>query len=235
MKIGILVHGRHLQAVGWPKLAWGEPEKGNLGSLPLMVYTALTEGLENIAVVVFGTGASEKDGLKEAEYTKKYLVDHMNDLSQFACIKEHEGFQSHLALARLSKLCDGIVTETVSTNTVQEIANTAKIFQAHGCTKVIQITCGSHEPRCARLRSEVKKQGLIPRGQIWYSIGDDMTFADSSISDVVIVEPPHRGDDPLLGAVHLPHRLVPRMFKIDLGLRQHFLSEFDELLTEYNV
>lgn len=235
MKIGILVHGRHLQAAGWQKLVWGDPSSGRLGSLPQMVLTVLTEGLENIEVIVFGTGASEKGGLKEAEYTKQHLLHHMKDLGEFQCIREHESFQSRLGLDRLSRLCDSIVTETKSTNTVQEIANAAKIFQAHGCTKVIQITCGSHEPRCVRLRSEAKKQGAIPKSQIWYSISDDMTFEGSDISDVVIIEPPHRGDDPMLGAKLLPHVLIPRMFKLNPSMKHEFLADLDDLLTGYDV
>jgi len=45
--IGILVHGRPVDAIGWGKLMWGEPPN-KLGSLTRMVLEVLERGTDNI-------------------------------------------------------------------------------------------------------------------------------------------------------------------------------------------
>lgn len=133
MKTGILVHGRHLQAEGWEKLVWGVPGEGKLGSLPMMVLIALTVGIENIGAIVFGTGASEKDGLKEAEYTKRYILENMAKLGQFEKIAFHPHFQSRRDLVLLDNMCNAVIPEIRSKNTAEEVANAAEIFKNMGC------------------------------------------------------------------------------------------------------
>lgn len=232
MKIGILVHGRHLQAEGWEKLVWGVPEEGRLGSLPMMVLIALTVGIENIGAVVFGTGASEKGGLKEAEYTKRYLLKNMSELGQFDKLAFHPRFQSRRDLVLLDGICREIIPETQSKNTAEEIANAAKIFKNIGCGIIYQISCGSHIPRCTIERLKIAERGGIPADQLWLSVADDMTFSGSTAGDVAIIEPPHRGDDPMIRAPKKAHEVVPKLFKLSPLARTQFLSDLDVMLDE---
>jgi hypothetical protein len=213
MKIGILVHGRHLKAKDWQKLEWGEtPYK--LGTLPMMVLVLLNTGIENIDGIVFGTGGSEKDGLKEAEYTKRFLLEHIGELSNFELIKNHPCFQSSLDLESIKKLFQNIICETDSQNTEEEVINAAKIFSELGVREVKQVTCGSHAPRCQLVQLKVRSAGGIPRGQLWSCYGDDMAFAGSVVKDVVVMEPPHRGDDPMVSADIQAHQVFPLFYKI---------------------
>lgn len=213
MKIGILVHGRHVEAVGWQNLVWGEPPY-KLGTLPMMVLIALNAGIGNVAGIVFGTGASEKDGLKEAEYTKRFLLDHVGQLGEFELIKKHPGFQSSHDMVLLKELFGKIICETASKNTDQEVANAANFFFTLGVTEVKQVTCGSHASRCQLVQLKVRAAGGIPAGQLWSCYGDDMTFADSKVGDVAIMEPPHRGDDPMISAPIQAHQVFPGFYKI---------------------
>ena len=232
---GILVHGRHLQAEGWETLVWGEPPH-KLGSLTMMVYMALNEGPENITLVVFGTGASEKDGFKEAEYMKQYLLEHFGDLVQFPRIADHPAFTED-GQARLEKVVERIVPEIQSKNTLEELKNAARLFTDAGVERIIQIACGSHLPRCIQNRLQVKEAGGIPEGPMWHAVADDMTYLGSSAGDVTILEPPHRGDDPLLREPkdRLPSELAKRIFRIPFPKRLELLDEWDALLKRYNV
>lgn len=213
MKVGILVHGRHVEAVDWGKLEWGEPPH-KLGALPMMALVALNAGVENIAGIVFGTGASEKNGLKEAEYTKRFLLERMGRLGEFELIKKHSRFQSSRDLVLLDLLFRGIICEVASQNTDQEVANAAKIFSEFGVDEVKQVTCGSHAPRCQLVQLKVRAAGGIPAGQVWSCYGDNMAFAGSEIKDVAIMEPPHRGDDPMVSAPIQAYQVFPGFFKI---------------------
>lgn len=234
MKTGILVHGLFLQANGWEQIVWGEPPY-KLGSLPKAVEIMLSLGLDNIGHVVFGTGASEREGMKEAEYTHLQLqaATKMRRLEAYPSITRQNDFKSTRGLVLLSKLIDSATLELEAQNTVEEIANAAQHFKRHGCKLIVHIpTCGSHAPRCAKTLLQVKSKGKIPDDQIWMLAAPDTTFADSTIDDVVIVEPPHRADDPMVGAPIKAHQVVSRLFKMSPPVRTEFLVRTDRVLCE---
>lgn len=67
-KTGILIHGRHLQAIEWEQMIWGDVENAKLGTLPTAILAALNEGVDNIALITLGTGAShDETGAPEAQ------------------------------------------------------------------------------------------------------------------------------------------------------------------------
>ena len=205
--IGILIHGRHLYTKEWERMIWGEPPS-RLGVLPRAVLEILIRGYERVAVIVLGTGSSEKDGLKEAEYTKKYLLEHIERLAEFTEITKHPDF----VLSKLKPLLDAIICETRSQNTAEETSNAAKIFSESGCVEVYQVTGASHMPRAILEMLKVRAKGGISPAQRWYGAPDDMTYVNSSIDDVVVVEPPHRGDDPMMGAPLKIHQVISQFF-----------------------
>lgn len=211
--IAILIHGRHLQTEGWETVVWGEPPN-KLGTLPRAVLEILERGIENIGLVVCGTGASEKDGLVEAEYMKQFLLQNMAYLSEFDVIGQHVRFQSNRDLSLLSKCIKGIVCETVSQNTAQEIENAAKLFADANCRHVYHMTLQSHGPRALLEVLKARSRGAIPKWQQWYTVVDDTTYEGTNLEDVVVVEPPHRGDDPMLGAQHQIHEVIPPLFAL---------------------
>lgn len=235
MKVGILVHGLFLQAKNWEATVWGS--NSELGSLPKAVQVMSRFGFDNIGHVVFGTGASERDGLKEAEYTRREVYLNTRRIQrQFPdALVPHVGGSSTLVHLLWTLLQDATL-EVDAKNTVEEIANAALHFAKHDCDLIIQVpTCGSHAPRCVKTYLQVRKAGKIPDGQVWMIAPPDTTFADSTIDDVAIVEPPHRADDPMLSAPVKAHQVVPRLFKMSPDVRKQFLIEADRLLRVYGV
>jgi len=226
-KIGILVHGRHLQAKNWADLEWGIPPT-KMGVLPTMARLILKIGIEKIGLIVFGTGASEKDGLKEAEYTKRYFLNKLIYLLEFDFFINHPEW-NYIALS--DYFLNMIRPEIQSQNTLEEIRNAARLFAEANIKYVLQISCGSHISRCIRDRLIVG----VPKDQEWFAVADDMFFADSTAKDVVIIEAPHRGDDPMINAPIKPHQIVPRLFKIPAPERMKFLAELDTFLKNYRA
>lgn len=224
-KFGILVHGRHVAANGWDRLVWGDVEQQKMGSLPMMVLTALQVGLDNIAGVVFGTGASERDGVKEADCMKRLLIDRQQDLLLFTSICEHSGYDHPLLVA---SFLDRIITETASQNTNEEVENAAKIFADLRADLVFQISSASHLPRCVKTVSELREKGLIPKGQMWCGVADDMTFGDLGAAATAIFEPPHRGDDAMTSVDPKlwPNVVFPQLFRVPVARRLPLLDSF---------
>lgn len=195
IKAGILMHGRHLQTIGWERLVWGVPVEDSLGSLPKVVELLLNESAETpYSTIVFGCGPSVHDGLSEGAYTKKYLLDHLHELRAFPRF-------AHLNSAALNdlraRLQDVIVTEAFI-RSVDEIAIAAQLFSEHEVTQVTQVTAASHAPRCQQLQSAARAVGHIPKGQQWALVADDRFYEGADAFSTVIFEPPHRADDPML-------------------------------------
>jgi len=210
-RIGILVHGRHLETKNWEEIVWGKPPT-KLGSLPMMVLVALHRGVENIAKVVFGSGASEKDGLKESEYILRYLKNKMARIGEFDHIRNHPRFESYHDLQLLGNLMNTIECQKTSKNTMEEIADAAKVFSKAGIADVIEITCASHAPRCIRDQAVAFEQGLIPQNQLWSIVHGMTTYAHTTAEEVVIIEPPHRGDDPMAKSKIKTHEIFSKLF-----------------------
>lgn len=230
---GLLIHGRHLQAVGWKKMMWGDPSKNILGSLPMAILVILNEGPERFGLITTGTGASSKmDGTTESEATKYFFIRKFDDLEEFARIKNHPRWAADKLL--IKKLVNNTINDNVSQNTIEEVANAAVLFRKNRIRRVMEITGASHAPRCELIQSTARARGLIPPSQVWLLIADDVPYSHSKVSDTLVFEEPHRGDDP---ARDWPRNLrPPDVFREYLNIpprkRLAFLREVSRLADD---
>jgi len=196
MSTGILVHARHLETVGWTRLVWGVPKQDSLGSLPKLVELLLQETAdEPISTIVFGCGPSVRDNLSEGEYAKRYLLDHLQELHDFPRFADLT--DKNLAALR-NRLVQIHVTQTL-TRSIDEVAVAAELFARASVTRVLQLTAASHAPRCIQIQSAAKAAGLIPKSQQWFLVADDRCYEGADPFSTTILEPAHRGDDPMIG------------------------------------
>lgn len=232
------MHVNYLQP-GWEELVWGEPEKGLMGTLPKVVQLLLIESSnEPITDILMYTGPSRKDGLTEGEYSKKYLLDHFDQLKDFPQLKSMLEKLSQEDLTSLkTQLEEHIQPMEQLVNSADEIINAAKYFTEHGITKVYQIAVASHAPRCIQLQALVRYRHQIPSEQFWYTIAADTTFEGTAPNDVIVAEPPHRGDDPAFGVHPSITDLLKQYYKLPYEARQPFLKGVASVLdglTEYS-
>ena len=222
MKTGVLVHGCHLGALNWRGIMWGSPPDA-MGRIPKAVSVALQE---DASLMVFGTGASEKDGKKEGEYTLEYMLDHFIDLGAFSWF---EGIDLEEAKSRLAAIS---IPECRSLNTREEMEEGARIFLGQGVEKIILVSSPTHISRCIRdaliVLHDPELAGL--RRHL-YAAASDTSYLGGRVEDVVIFEPPHRGDQ----QAFLTHYVVNRIFKIPESDMPDFLKDLDVLLTKYKA
>lgn len=235
VRTGALVHVRHPDTINWAKLVWGVPEEDRLGDLPKLVELLLHEApTEPVVAIVMGTTTATKDGLLEGEYTKKYLLDHFDGLWKFSGLKKMLDKLSDTQVAELKKRLSGITVTPVLKNTMEEIREASRIFKAHDIQKVIQITAASHGPRCIQLQATARAEGYIEPSQLWSVTVSDMCFQDSSPNDTMIMEVPHRGDDPLTQfRPTLPQALKPFYYNLDLEHKKQLILMIDEFMKKY--
>ncbi len=210
MSIGILVHGRHLDSHQWEYLVWGNPPH-QMGSLPRMVQLILNRGLDTVDIIVLGTGSSEKDGLKESEHIQNFFERHWHTLLDFESIKNHPAFPEDFGT-----FCEQIIRkihcDTITRNTREEVAYAADYLK--DCSEVIQITSSSHASRCIKESAILMEEGSISPTQMWSILPDLTPFAETSVREVFISEPPHRGDDPFRSETVRPNMVFPQFYQI---------------------
>ncbi|MFI5275200.1 MAG: hypothetical protein ACHQT5_00050 [Candidatus Saccharimonadales bacterium] len=228
---GVLVHVYYLEA-GWEALVWGDPARGIMGTLPKLVQLMLVENPdEPITDIVMYTGPSRRDGLNEGEYGKKYLLDHFDQLASFPQLKPlFEKLTDKQQHGLYHKLEERIHTREQLVNSADEVLNAAKFFQERNITKVFQIAAASHAPRCIQLQTIVRYKGQIPTEQFWFTIAADTSYVNTTPSDVVVAEPPHRGDDPALGVHPSITDILKQYYKLPYEARQPFLRAVESAL-----
>lgn len=221
MKTAVLIHGCHLQADfegdDWEKIVWGTHD-----GVPSL-YGRGTMGLREAFAVraefaIFSTGASERDGIKEGEYTYRYALSHVRELARVLGIPEAV---FHDFLHRRVEL------DLESQNTTQECAHNLALCAERGIDTVILVSSAWHIERChaeALSVAETMRQvgQAVPKRIL--AVG-----SHGSAKQVTILEPPHRGDRPRTNWQELGRSF----FKIPEDKRCAFEAGFKDLVSKY--
>lgn len=199
----------------------------------MLVYMLLTESIDQPFVdIVLGCGPSRKGGLSESAYTKRYLLDHFDQLADFPRLRP---LLKKLDKSEMSKLCsrlESIIETPVIKNTSAEVAEAAKIFRKKDIQKAVQISSASHVPRCLQVQSQAREAGIIPKDQLWSTVADDSCYAGSDASTTLILEKPHRGDDPMLGMEPSLPEVLRKYLVLGPNSKRDFIAKCAEILNE---
>jgi hypothetical protein len=219
---GILIHGLHLQTKDWEKIVWGEPPNF-LGILPKGVAVALEEKAK---IIVFGTGASEKDGKKEAEFTRDYLFYRFLELERFPVFRGMDLEKARREIEMISRV------EIYSKNTAEEVMFAGRMFKEVGVEKIILVSSPTHISRCLRdaYVAFSQEEDFRVFVQNLFATPSQVCFSGTSAEDVAIIEPPHRPDRPQTSL----NILVQRMLRIPKE-KEAFLEDLEQLLRRYSL
>ena len=225
-RTGVLIHGRHVKARGWEDIVWGNPAEGILGQVPKGLLLALAE---DVSLIYWGTGASERDGLKESEYTFQYTLDHGDDLR---VLPEFDIFNNWGEIGEWVKNRSFIDKETQ--NTTQEVERAAKMCMEKGILRLYLVSSPSHIARCHMEALKLQAAGKISSDLEIMATASQTPFANSTLADVAIFEPPHRGDDPMIDVDPglWPSRVLPRIFKLPVDKRVELLARLNQELPK---
>jgi hypothetical protein len=208
----VLIHGCHLQAEGWEEIAWGDPAENRLGRVPFGLFKAMEANAE---MIIFGTGASEKDGLKEGAYTYRYTDEHLVDLFRSASVPHERWYVTQEWIKHVARL------ELTSQNTREEVLAAARMAKEAGIKRLILVSSPEHIMRCHQAALSVlgADPGLSFFLDELYAVASHTHFKDATVDDVVIVEPPHRGDTPKVPFYRTVKRIFATMRKPDVAFK----------------
>jgi len=234
MKTGIFVCGRdiNLPLPEWKRLMWGEPPD-KMGSLPMAIKIALDEGLENIRLIILGNGCiPRKNQPSKIGFTRRYFLEELGDLD----VKGFDGLKGYdIASFRsnITSIIGLMEIDRIVENTAEEITRAAQVFEETNVKKVFMVSCGSQIARATMAFLQLREAGDILKNQQWFFVADDMTYYGTTAANVVVVEPPHRTDDPSLHAPIKMHEVMKRFFRIPWGKRVELLQQFDATLKTF--
>ena len=230
-KSGVLVHGCNLHTYNWKRIVWGKPPH-ELGRVPKGIFIALYEEAE---AMVFGTGASEKNGLLEADATAQLMWEKFDDLKEFEIFQTHfpdlkdQAFRDHCR-TRIESI---LKIENTAQNTVDEVTKAGHVFKDHGIEQIVLVSSPTHLPRCLRDASVAfDNDPELSHFRYWLSASPSITsYMGRSAADVAVFEPPHRPDRPAFNI----NDFLKRVDDIPGPMRQDFLRRFDELLQDFDA
>ena len=233
-KTGVLLHVYNLDTKDWEHIAWGEPEMDQLGCLPKLCQLLLTENPEApIDKIVIFSGPSRKGGLREGEYTKKFLLDNLSRLTDFPSIKQLVDEMPE-RYAQLPSRLEKMATDGDLQRTSDEVARAIRAFPYPKFHHVIQVACASHAPRCMQLQTFARGEGHIPYGQIWSVVASETFFPGTEPRDTVIFEKAHLDYDPMHGfRPHAPE-VLRRYFALSPEEKRTFLQQSQQFMDEHD-
>lgn len=230
-KTGVLVHGYNLHAAQWEDVVWGTPPE-RIGRVPMGVFVALSEQAD---VMVFGSGASKKDGLLESEATARLLWDRFDQLSGFSMFNDHLPELKHPDSSGMyrQRIESILHLDRASKNTRDEIVHAGRVFVERDVERVILVSSPTHLPRCLRDACAIygddgDMSGLLRE---LYAAPSVTGYPGYTAADVAIFEPPHRPDrsgSNISG-------VVARIHHIPESGRERFVRRLDDLLAEFRV
>lgn len=238
IKTVVLCHGRHVDTLGWETLVWGEGDK--IGTAPLALHLAF----QKQAQLVFGTGASEKDGLKECAFTQKHLLDNLVAVIQFPEFVEYAAwdyvlhamrYQQHEREALFRPVIDAAYLDSESTDTVSEVKNAVEFAKSLGATELIQVTSPFHAARCMSISAKLLEDGYDFGKVVPMVVSAKSSTPVCRAATTVILEHPHRGDDPMVSSPLMPHQVFPRMFRLPPPARMQFFADTSDRLKVLGV
>lgn len=215
-KVGVLLHSRHLETESWEDLVIGRPLDDRLGDAATLTREVLTLGHDHeLSCIVMGGGFSQRDGISEGEYTKRFFLANLTRLDEFPRLRPLLARLSGPQRAAFSQAVRDIIIMPRAGDTVSELETAAGIFAAHGVQRVLQVAAASHAPRCLKEQAVARARGLIAKEQQWYTVATDMAYRDTRPEDVCVIEPLHRRDQPMtfvrpgLSEVIAPYFFLP--------------------------
>lgn len=222
--ITVLIHGYHLQAEGWENIVWGDPAAGVWGSIPRGVEYAYRH---NAAKIFWGTGASQKGGIKESQYIYNVALARVDELAGLCGCLPAE-------LERFLK--DRSYIDVITQNTIEEIKAFLDLSVREGAKEVAIVAVATHASRSIKtsLAVIVQEPAYASFRHHVVLVPADTCFAGARADDVAVVEPPHRGDMPKWQT----YKYVGALFQIlkqGEPVFERFLAEFGELLKKYGV
>lgn len=222
MKRAVLIHGFHLQSqlqIGGVSYDWHDLVMGQLDLGLLNGRATYGVGIAfaiQANAVIFSTGASERDGLKEAEYTYQAVLAKSRLIARCLDVTDDWFCNWLMPLVRL---------DIESRTTAEELQRNLIWCDEQGMHDVTLVTSRFHAPRALSNANDARRALGLHNLRIRALAPEDPTPAP------VIFEPPTRPDRPS----HNWHEALAGIFLIPADLQALALEKIKAIIAEYKL
>jgi hypothetical protein len=201
---------------------WGAPDKGRLGIIPTVMKVAKEE---KAYLVYWSAGFPEKGGRDVAPNTFDYAVRHAGEFKEY----------TDMTLTQISgNLSRNAIVDVEPQTTRHEVERAFPIFYERGIERVIMVSAPKHIFRVHQEGLRMQERDAKYKHFRILATASDVDFPNTRASDVVMMEPPHRSDQPLWQT----HRYAREVFTV-MGRGEDeygkFLGEWGELLKKHGA
>jgi hypothetical protein len=186
---------------------------------------------EQADVVVFGTGASQKDGKIEAEYIVEYLFESWERLTEFQLFQTIRPSILRGLRDRMERIAR---RETISKRTAEEVVYAGRIFQQSGVEKVVLVSSADHTSRCLRDATAAYEDDEFKNAAFrnnLFATPAHTSYTEDGVARVEILEPIPPGQ----GRPLPPKDIVEAYYRIPSERKTQFLTDLDQLLTKHGA
>mmetsp|Transcript_15414 Transcript_15414/g.24005 ORF Transcript_15414/g.24005 Transcript_15414/m.24005 type:complete len:135 (+) Transcript_15414:308-712(+) len=122
------------------------------------------------------------------------------------------------------------LAETMSQNTREELTLCGEIFARAKLDKVLLISSPTHVPRCLKDACIIFSEKNYKFRNHLLACPADTCYCNSTVEDLAIVEPPHRGDRDKFEDEKPLHKLLALFFKEQKWRQRLILEGLHDLL-----
>ncbi len=220
-KVAVLIHGCHLQAdlngKTWEEIVWGDKKRATLEGRGTMGLKIAMEHDANL--IIFSTGASEREGMKEGEMTYRYALLRSEYIADAIGCTEQEVRSFVSGRGQL---------DLESQNTREECERNLALCISLNINRIILVSSPWHIQRCLTEALKVAET-MRNRGEMVPSILAASSYGGTE--GIVILEPSHRGDQPK----NTFAALAARFFKVPVAHLAEFQNDVHLALHKYNI
>lgn len=227
MKTGIFVHGLNANEKDWLPRIIGEPPY-LLGRASRAVQLLATTYPET-ELMLFGSGASERGGLKEGDYTIRQLFHHFDSLLRFRAFRDlNAGIFSRKHEQLRRKVQSIAKSELQSHNTITELRYGIPRFVEAGIRRIVLVSDYPHFSRCAAHAGQIIEELQLENQVEIVAEHSFYRHPGQKLSGVKVFEPePEPKEGIQLGD------LAAQLFRVKN--RAGFKEEYESLIAKYSV
>lgn len=221
MRTAILIHGHFLPLYNWKEVMWGTPKEGLWGVIPKGIQLAEREHAD---FIFWCSGIPAQGGRDISPNALEFAIARGNELI------ECEGIGG----LDISKLVQKSILDEAVLNTREEIASATVEFEKRGIERIFLVSPPKHIFRAHQAALAHQAAGHLHNVEI-LAVASDVNFPDTTAEQVVIIEPPHRRDQPLWQTHKYARAVIDILQRNNATAFEAFLKEWGTLLQKYGV
>src|SRR3989344_579935 len=221
MRTAILIHGYFLSLPVWKEVMWGNPKEGLWGVIPKAIQLAESEDAK---FIFWCSGIPVQGGRNISPNALEFAIARATELLGCESMTDFN----------VQKLVQKSYLDATVLNTREEIINAAVEFEKRGIERIFLVAPPKHIFRAHWEALAHQAAGYMEGIEIC-AVASGINLPNTTVEDVVIIEPPHRGDQPLWQTHKYARAVIDILRQNNAAVSESLLKDWGTLLQKYGI